>query len=184
VIPNIDHMPDNPLTPQATAAFNARLDEIIGEIETDVLAIRQHFNARGLPYYSETVQKIYQRIDEAIAEVGKAASESARLAYEAGHHNFSENLEGELLNAFEGNFSSGFQRLCAVRISASQPIRDGLSNKQMLENDEHMKVARRAQIQGQLVLRQYFQTIKRARKRWYEHIPFFAKLALWLFKLH
>ena len=178
-------MPHNQLTPQATAAFNARFDEILGGIEKDVLAIRQHFNARGLLYCSETVQKIYQRIDKAIAEMRKAASESVQLAYEAGYHSFSEILESELLDAFEGNFSSGFQRLCAVRIGATQSIRDGLSNKQMLENDEHLQVARRAQIQGQLELRQYFQALKRARKRWYEHISFVAKLVvIWLFKSH
>jgi len=177
-------MPHNQLTPQATAGFNARFDEILGGIEKDVLAITQHFNARGLLYCSERVQRIYQRIDEAIAEMRKAASESVRLAYEAGHHGFSESLESELLDAFEDNFSSGFQRLCAVRIGATQPIRDGLSNKQMLENDEHLRVARRAQIQGQLELRQYFQALKRTRKHWYEHIPFVAKLAIWLFKSH
>jgi hypothetical protein len=93
-------------------------------------------------------------------------------------------LESDLLNAFEGNFSSGFQRLCAVRIGASQPIRDGLSNMQMLENDQHLQVAKRAQIQGQLELRQYFQTLKRTRKRWYERIPLLAKLIILLFKLH
>lgn len=174
----------NPLIPQATAAFNARLDEIFGEIEKDVLGIRQHFNARGLLYSSQTVLKIYQQIDEAITETGKAASECARLAYEAGHHSFSENLESELLDTFERNFSFGFQKLCAVRIGASQSIRDGLSNKQMHENDEHLKVAQRAQIQGQLELRQYFQALRRARKRWYEHIPVFSKLVIWLFKLH
>lgn len=174
----------NHLTPQATAAFNARFGEILGGIEKDVLAIRQHFNARGLLYSSETVHKIYQRIDEAIAEMRKAALESVRLAYEAGHHSFSESLESELLDAFESNFSSGFQRLRTVRIGATQPIRDGLSNKQMLENDEHLQVARRAQIQGQLELRQYFQVLKRARKPWYAHIPFVAKLVIWLFKSH
>jgi hypothetical protein len=177
-------MPHNQLTAQAAAAFNARLDEILGGIEKDILAIREHFNARGLLYCSDTVQKSYQRIDEAITEMGKAASESARLAYEAGHHIFSASLESELLDAFEGNFSFGFQRLCAVRFSATQPIRDGLSNQKMVENEDHLWVAQRAQIQGQLELRHYFQALKRATKRWYEYIPFVAKLAIWLFKPH
>lgn len=177
-------MTHTPLSPQATAAFNARLDEIIGVAEIDILAIKQNFNARELLYYSETVQKIYHRIDEAITETGRAASECAQHAYEAGHHSYSENLESELLDTFERNFSSGYQRLCAVRINSSQPIRDGLSNKKLLENDEYLKVIQHAQIQGQLVLRQYFQVLKRARKRWYEYIPFFARLVIWLFKPH
>lgn len=177
-------MLQNPITHQATAVFNVRIDEIIGVIENDVLAIKHHFNARGLPYYSETVQKIYLRVDQAITEMGRAAAESARVAYEAGQYSFSERLESDLLNAFEINFSSGFQQLCAVRISATQSIRDGLSNKQMLENDEYLKVARHVQIQGQILLRQYFQSLKRAQKHWYEHFPLFAKLAIWLLKSH
>ncbi len=177
-------MERNPLVPQATAAFIARLDVIFSEITRDALSIKQHFNNRGLPFYSEAVWKIYQRVDEAMVEMGKAASESARLAYEAGHHDFSVSLESELLDAFESNFALGFQKLCDVRISETQHIRDGLSNKQMLENNEHLQVAQRSQVTGQLELRQYFQALKRARKRWYEHIPSVAKLAIWLFKSH
>jgi len=160
------------------------LEEIIGGVTKDALEIKQYFNGRGLLYCSETVLKIYQCIDTAIVEMGKAATESARLAFETGRHSFSDNLESELLDAFEGNFALGFQRLCAIRIGQTQPIRDGLSNKQMLENSEHLQVAHRAQVHGQIELRRYFQALKRARKRWYEHIPLVAKLAIWLFKQH
>jgi hypothetical protein len=177
-------MERNALAPQATAAFIARFDVILSNITKDALSIKQHFNARGLPFCSEAVWKIYQRVDEAIVEIGKAASESSRIAYEAGHHGFSDSLESALLDAFESNFALGFQKLCAVRISETQHIRDGLSNKQMLENNEHLQVAQRSQVNGQLELRQYFQALKRARKRWFEHIPFVAKIAIWLFKAH
>lgn len=176
-------MSDNPFTPQATAAFNARLDEIVGGIQNAVLSIRQEFNGRGLLYCSETVQTIYRRIDEAIPEMGKAAAESARFAFEAGDCGFSKSLESQLLDVFESNFASGFQRLCAVRVSATQAIRDALSNKQMLENSEYLQIAKRAQINGQLELRRYFQTLNRGRKRWYEFIPA-ANLLISLFKLH
>lgn len=177
-------MPQNRLAPQATAAFNARLGEILCAVDKDVLHIRKEFNVRGLLYSSETVQAIYRRLDEAIAEIGKAASESVKLAYDTGHHNFSESLEGELLDAFESNFSSGFQRVCDARIGATQAIRDGLLNKRILENDEHFQMARRMQIQGQLELRKFVQTINKARTRWYEYIPSIIKFVSSFFKSH
>lgn len=128
--------------------------------------------------------EIYRLVEAAIVEMGKAASETARLAYEAGHHSFSDNLEPELLDAFERNFSVGFERLCAARASETQPIIDSLQNLKMIENNEYLQVAQRAQMNGQLELRQYFQTLRRARKRWYDYIPPLAKLVIWLFKGH
>lgn len=172
----------NQLTPQATVVFDARLDEIVGRLTKAALEIKQSFNARGMPHSSQAVLEIYQRIDAAIIEMGKAASEAARLSYEAGRHSFSEGLEPELLNVFELNFSTGLQRLLVVRARETQPIIGNLQNLKMLENNEHLQVARRAQVHGQLELRQYFQTLKRARKRWYDYIPLVAKLAIWLFK--
>lgn len=152
------------LTPQASAAFNACLDEMLTEIDKDILEIKQRYSARGILMSSQTVFEIYQLIDKAISATGRVASESARLAYEVGNHRFSELLESELLDVFETNFSRGYQRLCAIRIGSTQPIRDGLGNKQMFEYDEHLQVAQRAQVHGQLELRQYFQSLKRARK--------------------
>jgi len=177
-------MSHNQLTPQATVAFAARLDEIAGRVTKDAFATKQSFNARGMLHSSGAVCEIYKCVETAIVEMGKAASETARLAYEAGHHSFSDSLEPDLLDAFEHNFSAGFVRLCEVRASVTQPITDSLQNSKMLENNEHFQVAQRAQIDGQLELRRYFQTLKRARKRWYDYIPPVAKLVIWLTKGH
>ena len=174
----------NQLTPQARAIFEGRLNELMAEIETDITQIKGLFNSRGLLYSSETVRKIYGRVDAAILDMGKVASESATLAYEAGNHRFSERLESNLLDVFEANFSLGYERLCAIRIGSTQPIRGSLANKQMHENDNFLGVAQRTKIEGQLVLRQYFQVLKRSRKRWYEHIPLVGGILLWLLKQH
>ena len=174
--------PSNELTPQARAVFTARLDEIAGEVAKDALAVRQYFNGRGLLCSSETVLKIYQCVDAAVPKMGKAAAESARLSYEAGDHRFSEALETDLLDAFEGNFASGLQRLSAMRAHETQHIQDSLSNRQMLQNNDQLSAAERARIDGQIELRRYFQGLKRARRRWYEHVPVLAKLVVWLVK--
>ena len=177
-------MTENRLTPQSQRAFAALLDEIVGRLAKDVLSVKQRMNERGILPSSQTVWEIYQCVDAAITEMGKAAAESARLSYEAGHHKYSAALESELLDAFEHNFSLGFERLSAVRASEAQVIARGLQNLKMLESTEHLEVGKRAQTTGQLELRQYFQTLKRGRKRWYEYIPLVAQIAMWLSKGH
>ena len=177
-------MARNQLTPQASAVFQGRFENLLASIETDITQIKQQCNSRGLLFSSGTVREIYGRVDATISDLGKMASDSAKLAYEAGKHSFSENLESDLLDVFEDNFSLGYERLCAIRVSSTQSIRDSLLNKQMHESDNYLDMAQRATIEGQLELRQYFQLLKRSKKRWYEHIPFVAKLMLLFFKLH
>jgi hypothetical protein len=175
-------MTQNRLTSQAVNAFGARLDDMISRLARDILNVKQSFNARGMLTSSQTVWEIYRCVDAAIVEMGKAASESARLAYEAGHHSYSDTLESELLDTFEHNFSLGFERLVALRASETEPIARGFLSLQMLESTEYLLVARHAQTNGQFELRQYFQTLKRGRKRWYEFIPPLAKIVMWLSK--
>ena len=175
-------MTSNPLTPQATAAFNVRFDEIQSEISKSILEIKQELNARGIIPSSITIQQIIQRIDRGFAEMTRAASESAKLAYEVGNHDFSIALERELLDAFEDNFSSAFKRLCDIRTNEIQTIQSMLLNTQMVEDDKYLQIAKNAQIQSQLELRQFFQTLKRKQKRWFEHIPLAANI-LGLFKI-
>lgn len=177
-------MTENRLTPQSQCAFADRLDEIVGRLAKDVLSVKQRMNERENLMSSQTVWDIYQCVDAAIIEMGKAAAQSARLSYEAGHHKYSAGLESELLDAFEHNFSLGFERLSAIHSSEAQAIARGLQNQKMLESIEHLEVGKRAQTNGQLELRQYFQTLKRGRKRWYEYIPLIAQIAMWLSKGH
>ena len=175
-------MTSNSLTPQAKAAFNVRFDEIQSVISKDILEIKQKLNARGIIHSSIAIQQIIQRIDEGFAEMTKAAAESAKLAYEVGNHNFSLNLERELLDAFENNFSSAFKRLCDIRTNEIQTIQNALLPTQMVEDDKYLQIAKNAQIQSQLELRQFFQSLKRKQKRWFEHIPLAASI-LGLFKI-
>ncbi len=172
----------NRLTPQANEVFQARLQELVVGIERDITQIKQRYNSRNVLLSTGTVREIYGRIDVAISDMGKIASESAKLAYETGNHQFSTLLESELLDAFEANFSLGYERLHALRICSTQSIRDSLANKQMHEDDSAVDVARRTKIEGQLALRQYFQVLKRARKKWHAHIIDVAKLILPFFR--
>jgi hypothetical protein len=156
----------NRLTPQADAIFEARLQELILTLERDATQIKQQHNARGVFYSSSTVQVIYSRVDAAISDMAKIASDCPRLAYEAGDHKFSRVLENELLDAFELNLSNGYKQLLALRMGLTQQIRDGLLNKSMHEPTDVIPKLERLKLEGQLVLRKYFQEIKNKQKTW------------------
>lgn len=178
-------MESNPLTPQASAIFQVRLDELISRLELEITGIKQQFNSRGLLISTGTLMAIYEHIDAAVLDMSKTATESAVLAHKAGHYRFSKKLESYLLDAFESNFSHGYTKLCALRTGSTQATLDGLSNKKMHTNDNILSEANRAKIEGQIALRQYFQDVRRSQKSLFSYLYDFARLILpFLFKGH
>lgn len=178
-------MKSNPLLPQASALFQVRLDELMSGLEREILGIKQQFNARNILISSGTLIGIYERIDVAVRDMGKTASDSSILAHKAGSHRFTNKLESDLLDAFETNFSLGYTKLRALRMGSTQAILDGLSNKKMHENNTILGEGGRAKIEGQIALRQYFQEVRRAQKNLYSYVYDIARLILpFLFKGH
>jgi len=171
-------MESNLLIPQASAIFQARLGELIGSLELAITGIKQQFNSRNLLYSTGTLMAIYERIDAAVIDMCKTATESVILAHKAGNHRFTENLEGDLLDAFESNFSLGYTKLSALRAGSAQAILNGLSNKTMHENDNILGEASRAKIEGQIALRHYFQEVRKSQKRLYSYFYDIARLIL------
>ena len=177
-------MESNLLMPQASAIFQVRLGELIGSLELEFTGIKQQFNSHNLLYSTGTLMAIYERIDAAVLDMGKTATESAILAYKAGSHRFTEKLESDLLDAFESNFSLGYTKLSALRTGSAQAILDGLSNKKMHENDNILGEASRAKIEGQIALRQYFQEVRKSQKSLYSYFYDIARLILPFLKGH
>lgn len=178
-------MKSNLLVPQASAIFQARLDELTGRLEFEITGIKQQFNSRNLLISTGTLMAIYKHIDAAIIYMGKTATESAILAHKAGNHRFTKKLESDLLDVFECNFSLGYAKLSALRTGSAQSIMDGLSNKKMHENDSILGEAGRAKIEGQIALRQYFQEVRRSQKSLSSYIYDIARFIVpFLFKGH
>ena len=178
-------MESNLLMPQASAIFQAHLGKLIGSLELEITGIKQQFNSRNLLYSTGMLMTIYERIDAAVLNVGKTATESAILAHKAGNHRYTERLESDLLDAFENNFTLGYTKLSALRVGSAQVILDGLSNKKMHESDNIMCEASRAKIEGQIALRQYFQEVRKSQKSLYTYFYDIARLVLpFLFKGH
>lgn len=178
-------MENNPLIPQASAIFQARLDELTDRLGLEITGIKQQFNSRSPLPSTGTLMAIYKHVDAAVLYMGKTATESAILAHKAGNHRFTKKLESDLLDAFESNFSLGYTKLSALRTGYAQPILDGLSNKKMHENDSILGEASRAKIEGQITLRQYFQEVRRAQKSLSSYGYDIARLILpFLFKGH
>jgi len=178
-------MESDPLVPQASALFQVRLSELIGKLELKITGIKQQFNSRNLLISTGTLMAIYECIDAAVLDMGKTATESAILAHKAGNHRFTDKLESDLLDAFEGNLSIGYTRLSALRTGSTQGILDGLSNKKMHENDNILSKASYTKIEGQIALRQYFQEVKRSRKSLYSYVYDIVRIILpFLFKGH
>jgi len=178
-------MKSNPLVPQASAIFQVRLDELTGRLAFEITGIKQQFNSRNLLISTGTLMAIYEHIDAAVLYMGKTASESAILAHKSGNHRFSKNLESDLLDVFENNFSLGYTKLSALRIGSAQAILDGLSNKKMHESDSILCEASRAKIEGQIALRQYLQEVRRSQKSLSSYIYDIARFILpFLFKGH
>lgn len=84
-------MKSNLLVPQASAIFQARLDELTGRLELEITGIKQQFNSRNLLISTGTLMAIYKHIDAAIIYMGKTATESAILAHKAGNYSFTSN---------------------------------------------------------------------------------------------
>lgn len=178
-------MDSNPLTPQASAIFQARLDDLMGNLERETTRIKQDFNSRNGIFSTGTLVAICRSTDVAITDMASIATESAILAHKAGSYRFSRRLESYLLDAFESNFSLGYAKLSSFRTSSAQEILAGLSNKKMHEDDNGVGGATRAKIEGQLALRQYSQEVQRSQKSLYSYAYDIVKILLsFLFKGH
>lgn len=178
-------MDRNPLAPQASAIFDARLENLVGTLKRDVTRIKQDFNSRNVLISTGTLVAIFECMNAAIIDMASTATESAILAHKAGSYRFTVELEGQLLDAFEANFSRGYARLSSLRASSTQEIRDGLSNKKMHEDDNGFGEGAHAKIEGQLALRQYFQEVKRSQKSLYSYVYDIARVLLpFLFRGH
>lgn len=177
-------MEPNPLLPQASALFQARLDDLLEKLQRDVVEIKERLNSRGLLFSTMTLSEINARIDLAIVDVGKSAVECAKSAHKVISYRFTAKLEPDLLNAFENNFAVGYLKLEALRTSSGEQILNSLQNKEMHRRDGAENIAARVRIEGQIALREYFQEIKRTQKHWYSHLYNIARLILPFFRGH
>lgn len=178
-------MKANPLAPQARAIFQARFDRLMEALEQEVLAVKQDFNSRNLPYSTGALTAIRSRTAAMVGRMGSVAVDSVISAHKAGEIRFSECLESQLLDAFEDCFSVGYTKVLAAREGNDQEVLRALSNKAMHQDGGIADEANRVKIESQAILRQYYQEVRSKQKGLLSYLGDLLRLVLpFLFRGH
>ena len=166
----------NRIEPQAKVLFEARLGELMYKAEREINSIKSECNMRGLLTSSITVRRIFEHIEKLVADTAVLAEQCTIQSFEASNFSVNDNLQSELLDSFELNFSLAYPKLVSLADSTTNQIRQSLTNSNLLEWGRLPEVAKLAQINAQANLRTYYQGLRRKKKKWYEFCPPLAAL--------
>lgn len=167
----------NRIEPQSKALFEARLGDLLHRADREISNIKGECNARGLLSSSITVRLISEHIEKLIAEAAGLAEQCCILSFEAGDISVDDNLQSEILDSFNVNFSTAYQTLASLADSRTSQIRQSLTNSSLSEWARLPEVKKLAQLNAQANLRKYYQDLKKKKKKWYEYWQPLAALA-------
>jgi len=171
----------NRIKPQAKVLFEAHLGDLLYTAEREINNIKSECNARGLLTSSITVRHIFEYIEKLVADMAVLAEQCTIQSFEASNFSVNDDLQTELLDSFELNFSLAYPKLVSLADSTTNQIRQSLTNSSLLEWGRLPEVAKLAQVNTQANLRKYYQDLRRKKKKWYEFLPPLAALIRFIF---